>query len=138
MQGASDTLGLGGEGGAAGSDAAGASYLDAFAAFRDEVSLAIAARMQFAACVTQVLMAQLSASRLLEGTLASSTCCAGVLDTKHFIMIDPISQGCWHRAGCVCVCMRACQTMCHWLHDEPQHCGNQALSRPLAKTYTKM
>jgi hypothetical protein len=38
VQGPSDTLGLGGEGGAGASDAAGASYLDAFAAFRDEVS----------------------------------------------------------------------------------------------------
>jgi hypothetical protein len=37
MQGASDTLGLGGEGGSAASNAAGASYLDAFASFRDEV-----------------------------------------------------------------------------------------------------
>lgn len=40
MQGPSDTLGLGGEGGSGASDAAGASYLDAFAAFRDEVSTA--------------------------------------------------------------------------------------------------
>lgn len=37
LQGPSDTLGLGGEGGSGASDAAGASYLDAFAAFRDEV-----------------------------------------------------------------------------------------------------
>ena len=38
LQGASDTPGLGGEGSSGASDAAGASYLDAFAAFRDEVS----------------------------------------------------------------------------------------------------
>lgn len=36
LQGPGDTLGLGGEGGSS-SDAAGASYLDAFATFRDEV-----------------------------------------------------------------------------------------------------
>lgn len=101
VQGASDTLGLGGEGGSGASDAAGASYLDAFAAFRDEVRLMLLHRFSLALGVLYSAISQAAVASSLVHSHAHT-----VVTRVH----TPCPQMCLSWVG-----------LCGWCHTTVTH-----------------